>query len=633
MSINRRDFINGSAIAILAGLSPLEILGKESCQSNYPPKLTGLRGSHIGSFENAHALVSGEKFEIDTLQSEEYYDLVVVGAGISGLTAAYYYLKKNSKAKILILDNHDDFGGHAKRNEFKQNKNFILGYGGTESFQSPKHYFQKELNTFLLELGINIDNLGKKFDQEFYKNLGLDFSIFFDKETFGEDKFVLGDPLGSADVTKNSESIADIIANFPLNEKEKISLLNLLTIKKDYLPDLKTVDEKVEYLKKTSYRDFLLKNVKLSEKIVNIFQQKSHDYLAIGIDGINSYLDARSLSLPGLDGMNLPPLDPDTQAEVDEPYIYHFPDGGATIARLLVTKLLPKVFLQKSDMNSIIQTKLNYSYLDLPNSQVRIRLNSTVVIAKNENNNTVSLGYLEKPILDPQGKFIKHGKLHKISAKHSIMAGYNMMIPFIVPELPSIQKEVLLSNVKAPLIYTNVLLSNWRSFQKLKTHCIYNPALNYALIKLDFPVNIGHYSHPKNPDKPILLHMVSIPKNNKLGADARTQFKASRFKLYSTPFSELEHEIRTELQRILGPTGEFEHEKDILEITVNRWPHGYSYSFNPLFDDESKVEELISLAKKPCKNITIANCDSGWNALTHVAIAEAIRAVNELNFS
>lgn len=633
MSINRRDFINGSAIAIIAGLTPLDILANNNHDNSYPPALTGLRGSHPGSYENAHALAFGKKFNIEPMNTEETYDLVVVGGGISGLTAAYCYLKRNKKAKILILESHDDFGGHAKRNEFSNGKNFIIGYGGTESIQSPKHYFQHELKKILSELGINIDKLGKKFDEDFYNKLELDYSIFFDKETFNTDKLVLGDPLGASNFTENTSNINTVISNFPLSTEDKETLLKFLTEKRDYLPEFSKVDDKVNYLKKTSYRNFLLRNVKLNEKIINIFQQKSHDYFAIGIDGINSYLDARSLSLPGLDGMNLPPLDPDTQAEVDEPYIYHFPDGNASIARLLLSKLIPKIFHSELDMNSIVLTKINYSHLDLAQSQVRMRLNSTVVIAKNEKNNSVSIGYLDKPQLDAQGKLIKLGNLHKINAKHVVMAGYNMMIPFIVPELPNEQKEALLLNVKAPLIYSNVLISNWKSFLKLKTHTIYSPSLPYCLIKLDFPVSMGHYSHPQDPEKPILLHMVAIPKSNNLGLDARTQFKAGRHKLFTTPFSVLENEIRNQLERILSPTGEFNHERDILDITINRWPHGYSYSFNPLFDDESKTNELLELAKKTCKNITIANCDAGWNALTHTAMLEAIRAVNEFNFN
>ena len=136
-SISRRDFLNGAALTIAAGLTPAAMVTAQPMR--YPPALTGLRGQHAGSFEAAHAQAYDRtRFRLDDAPIEERYDLVVVGGGISGLSAAYFYRKANPNARILILDNHDDFGGHAKRNEFTLNRRLILGYGGSESLQSPK---------------------------------------------------------------------------------------------------------------------------------------------------------------------------------------------------------------------------------------------------------------------------------------------------------------------------------------------------------------------------------------------------------------------------------------------------------------------------------------------------------------
>lgn len=61
----RRDFLNGGALTVGGALlSPLESLGLSlddvtSAAVPYPPALTGLRGSHDGSFEVAHALRDG----------------------------------------------------------------------------------------------------------------------------------------------------------------------------------------------------------------------------------------------------------------------------------------------------------------------------------------------------------------------------------------------------------------------------------------------------------------------------------------------------------------------------------------------------------------------------------------------
>src|SRR5271166_2624265 len=116
--ISRRDFLDGVALTIAAGLTPAQQFAADPAR--YPPALTGLRGAHAGSFEAMHEVArGGRRYRFDDLAVEEAYDLVVVGGGISGLSAAWFYRRAaGAGAKILVLDNHDDFGGHAKRNEF-----------------------------------------------------------------------------------------------------------------------------------------------------------------------------------------------------------------------------------------------------------------------------------------------------------------------------------------------------------------------------------------------------------------------------------------------------------------------------------------------------------------------------------
>src|SRR5215470_3002365 len=104
--ITRRDFLDGVALTIAAGLTPATQVAAEPAR--YPPALTGLRGQHDGSFEVAHALArEGRRFPLEGLPIDESYDLVVVGGGISGLAAAWFYRRSRPDARILILDNHD----------------------------------------------------------------------------------------------------------------------------------------------------------------------------------------------------------------------------------------------------------------------------------------------------------------------------------------------------------------------------------------------------------------------------------------------------------------------------------------------------------------------------------------------
>ncbi|MGY2327956.1 NAD(P)-binding protein [Pseudomonas sp. SDT2931_S440] len=619
MDITRRDFLNGVAITIAAGVTPLQILQAAPDGRYYPPALTGLRGSHVGSFEVAHQMGWEKKaFDTDKLPITEDYDLVVVGGGLSGLSAAWFYREKHPKAKILILENHDDFGGHAKRNEFQAGGRLIIGYGGSEAFQSPNHLYSKEVNGLLKKLGVNIKRFETAFDRQFYPGLGLSRGVFFDKESFGEDKLVTGDPtpMVADDIAPDqlhARSISDFINDFPLPETDRQALIALHVAPKDYLPG-KTAEEKAEYLATTSYRDFLLKNVGLSEGAVKYFQSRTNDFMALSIDAVAS-ADAYSVGFPGFGGMNLAPISEEAAAEMEEPYIYHFPDGNASLARLLVRSLIPAV-APGHTMDDIVLAPFDYARLDQPRTPVRVRLNSTAVSVRNVGDG-VHIGYS------------RGGQLAQVRGKRCILACYNMMIPYLLRDLPAEQAQALSQNVKYPLVYTKVVVRNWTSFQKLGVHEIYAATQPYSRIKLDYPVSMGGYEHPRDPTQPIGLHMVYVPTSPNSGMNGRDQARAGRGKLYGQTFEQLEAQLRDQLQRMLGPGG-FNHQTDILAITVNRWSHGYATFSNSLFDDADESEKLKDLARQPVGHVSIANSDAAWSAYAHAAIDEAYRAVGEV---
>lgn len=620
MDITRRDFLNGVAITVAAGMTPLQILQAAPDGRYYPPALTGLRGSHVGSFEVAHQMGWEKKvFDTEKLPINETYDLVVVGGGLSGLSAAWFYREKHPKAKILILENHDDFGGHAKRNEFQAGGRMIIGYGGSEAFQSPNHLYSKEVNGLLKKLGVNIKRFETAFDRQFYPGLGLSRGVFFDKENFGEDKLVTGDPtpMVADDVAPdqlNARSISDFINDFPLPQADRLALIELHTAPKDYLPG-KSAEEKADYLAATSYRDFLLKNVGLSQGAVKYFQSRTNDFMALSIDAVAS-ADAYNVGFPGFAGMNLAPISEEAAAEMEEPYIYHFPDGNASVARLLVRSLIPGV-APGHTMDDIVLAPFDYARLDQPTSAVRLRLNSTAVSVRNVGDG-VHIGYS------------RGGQLAQVRGKRCILACYNMMIPYLLKDLPATQAHALSQNVKYPLVYTKVVIRNWQSFQKLGVHEIYAATQPYSRIKLDYPVSMGGYDHPRDPTQPIGLHMVYVPTSPNSGMNARDQARAGRGRLYGQTFEQLEAQLRDQLQRMLGPGG-FKHETDILAITVNRWSHGYASFSNSLFDDAEESEAWMNLARKPVGHVSIANSDAAWSAYAHAAIDEAYRAVGEVS--
>ncbi len=545
---------------------------------------------------------------------DEDYDLVVVGAGISGLAAAYFYRRKRPRARILILDNHDDFGGHAKRNEFSVDGRMILGYGGSESLQSPKALWSPVAMGLLKELGVDIARFDSAFERKLYPSLGLSRGVFFPREAFGRDVLVTGDPTQTAadelgPGLLNAKPIAEFVAGFPLSAADKAQVLAFYDTKRDPLSG-KSRDEKEDILEKTSYRDYLMKICGLSEQAANCFHGRSLDFLALASDMISA-ADARDMGLPGFDGLGLPV---DASPEREEPYIHHFPDGNASLARLLVRALIPGV-APGTTMDDIVLASFRYDRLDLRENPVRIRLQSTCVNVKDRKGGA-------------EIAYVRNGEVHRVRAGRAILAGFNSAIPYMMPDLPEEQRNALLRNVKAPLVYTKVVVRNWEPWVKLGVHEISGPMSFHCRIKLDYPVSMGGYKHPRSPSEPMGLHLVHVPNESNAGMEARDMFRIGRMKLLEMTFADFEARIRDELDRMLAPGG-FSSARDIAAITVNRWAHGYSYGENSLFDTDD-VDEIKDKAREPHGRVAIANSDAGWSAYAHSAIDQARRAVDEV---
>jgi spermidine dehydrogenase len=636
--ITRRDFLHGVAVGSAGALTGSLLA---SCQRSappavassaaappapapqdvpgyYPPTLTGMRGSHPGSFEAAHALRDGTPIAA-VADTGEHYDVVVVGAGISGLAAAHFYRERQPNARILLIDNHDDFGGHAKRNEFDLGGRLALMNGGTFEIDSPRPY-GPIADGLLRTLGIDAARLSKSIQHpEFYGGLGLDGAAYFDRETFGADALVHG-----FGWRVDEKKFGAALRSAPLSDKAKADFIRLMGHDHDYWPSL-TAAEKKDKLSRMSYRDYLKEIVTVDPAVIAFYQPRTHGEWGVGIDAISA-LDCWGFGLPGFSGLKLPKgsirrmgFTPAGYHDTGGSVTLHFPDGNATIARALVRDLIPAA-VPGSTVEDLITARVAYQELDRANAPVRLRLSATGLRVENDADPASSRGV--------RVTYSRFGKLSRVTAGGCVLAGYNMMIPYLCPELPAEQKAALHALVKTPLVYTSVAIRNWQAFKKLGVYGIYAPGGYHSYFYLNQTVDIGEYRSARSPDEPILVHMVRTP--CKPGLSEHEQNKVGRQELLDTSFETFERNIREQLGRVMGPGG-FDPAQDITAITVNRWPHGYAPEYNPLWDPDVPEDERANVrGRVRFGRITIANSDSGGGAYTNVAIEQGYRAVGEL---
>lgn len=615
-TITRRDFLNGFALSLAAGttFSPLELLALQSTGSSeyYPPSLTGMRGTHPGAFEIAHARAwGGAKWPRPDEQTDPDYDLVVVGGGISGLSAAFLYRQQaGPDARILVLDNHDDFGGHAKRNEFDVDGQQLICYGGSQTIESPGQY-SKVAAKLLKDVGIDTQRFYDYFDREYFEKRQLGSGVFFSKEAYGADSV-------HASVFRSAKDrdIESIISSYPLNEPSRKSLIDLFESQTDYLKG-KTQKEKISLLRSISYTDFLEDYTEVTTDVQLLIRDTVKGYWGSGWDTLSA-LEGWRLGMPGTYYLELGEFEAE-ESEEDEPYIFHFPDGNAGVARSLVRKLIPDA-VPGDSMEDLVLSRVNYSLLDLEAYPTRIRLNSTGVDVRHvENRQSVDVTY------------VREGQPCRVRGRHVIMACYNQMVPHICPEVSTAQKEAIKVATKIPLVYISVAIRNWKAFENVGYQSFYIPQSKLMhSFGLDFPVSMGGYQFTQKSDQPTVIHGTYCPTAPGMGLTAPEQHVVGRRRLYEMSFEDFEGQIVGQMSAALKGGG-FDAERDIAAITVNRWPHGYAYEYNELIDPPkwNRYNGPHIAGAAQIGRISIANSDASAYAYVDGAIDAASRAVNE----
>lgn len=622
--ITRRDFVHGLAVAgSLSGLPRsvgAQLLGFGE-EEYYPPALTGLRGAHAGSFEIAHALARrGERFPGPAPADEgRVYDLVVVGAGLSGIAAAWFYRQREEFARILLLDNHDDFGGHAKRNEFLVAGKTLIAYGGSQSIDTPSAW--SPASRGLLEsLGVDLRRFYSAFDRGHRERFDLRHGIFFAGGT-DAGELVMTDGARTVSQLPIGSDPEVFVRSLPIADSDKVALYRVLIASPRDVPAAgRETLEKI--LRRTSYNDYLRRYFDAGPAVIALFQNSSNAFWGIGTDSLSA-LECLRMGYPGFTGLDIGSCDVSgayESCEYDEPYIFHFPDGNASLARLMVRDLIP-ASAPGDDMEDIVTARFDYGKLDEPDGGVRLRLNATAVQVVNRmlepGRDGVEVTYVTR-----EGNF-------KVLARNAILACNSTMIPHLCPGLPERQRAALAEIPRAPIVYVNVAIENWRAFAERRLASAYFPDGFYQSVSLDFPVSLGRYLYPSTPDEPMVLHLVHVPTTPGQGLTPREQFARGRYEILRRSFEDFERPLRRQLDALLGAAG-FSSERDIRAITVNRWPHGYAYEKNDLFDpDWPSGEAPWEIGRRRWGRIAIAGSDSEGRAYADAAIDAGWRAVRE----
>ncbi len=607
-NITRRDFINGSAVTVagsIAGGLPRLALG--SGGAHYPPALTGLRGSHPGSNTHAHQRAwdpAGQALAPE--KTGEHYDLVIVGAGLSGLAAAVFYRQQHGADKsILILDNHDDFGGHAKRNEHTIDGQTLISYGGSQTLVEPRSA-DPVIRQLFTDIGVDLYRFDTAFDRGFYARHGLSATTYFNGREFGRDALVHHPFCNYYNYVEGMPGAAlsdeEAVALAPLSTRGKEQLLRVLRGGVHLLgvPDA----ELEEHIYRHNYFDYLQDTLGVDDP--GVLRMARHS----GIDWSNAGTEL--LSIGEAQECGALGFAPVPVYDEDHPYIHHFPDGNAGVARALVKYLIPQIAAGDS-AEGLVSAKFDYQQLDRNDRSTRIRLNSTAVEVRHRGSASTS----DEVIV----RYVTGGNHLEVSASHVVMACYNMMIPHIVTDLPTHQAEALSQQMKSPLIYSTVGLRHWRAFKEQGIGLAMCPGNMHQTLFMDFPVSMGGYQYTQKPDDPCVIQMISCPYSDEVGKPRAEQYKEARYRMLGRQFSDYEAEIRAHLGGMLS-SKHFDFDRDVASLTVNRWAHGYAVA---------GPGDSAAIGRQPHGRITIANSDSAPAADAIEAMRMGHRAVSEIS--
>ena len=678
--ITRRDFLDGVAISaagLAAAAAAPHLSGAEALAASrghgpqplppgyFPPTVTGLKGQpdHVvedimridgpPNQRDVHSTKGGPGIHIRHVRdSDETYDCVIVGAGASGLAAAKYYRDRfGENSKILLLDPLPDFGGHSHRNEFHVGPTTFLKNGGTVNLDTvtswnqttgglqdiPGSYGQPSVD-MLEYLGVDAFNFPSTSGPGIPSSYGLRAMVLFPgKDWGGKDTLIPN--------RTNAVSWHDWLATTPWSQAARDGIERIQTDETSDWIALKhgprSDQQKKAILSKLTQKRYYMDYIGVPEQAIRQYQRNGHSLLGAGAQVVSAG-DMWALGSPGFEGLGLN-FDPfpgigrtpqmGLQEGAEDSPSPTWPDGNSSLLRLLVDRLIPGAVSHPGGaaptMENVVNAVTDYSKLDRSGNKVRIRLHSLVfrVEPASKRKRLAEVDYL----IDGE----KSGR--RVRAKHVVMACWNRVTAHVLEDLPRQQVKDLCYARKTPLIYGRAALNNWQAFADAKITSV-SPrgnSLFWDTTSLQAGVRFGsaYGPTPNTPDQPAVLNFTVVPTDHN-ATPQLAAYEGGRKKLLQMSFRDLERALIDVIDRSVNKSGgDFDPQRDLHSIMINRWNYGYAHELTSVWDPSLYgpwANQPQVRGRKPVKNVSIANSDSAAFAYTHSAINEGYRAVQDL---
>lgn len=615
--ISRRDFVNG----VLAGSGPTLLSAKSpaAARSAPTPNLTpsgsawtgyGGVGDYRWSNGNTEAVrdaahgIRDHLYPDAELPIEDTHDLVVIGGGFSGTTAAYEFDKHRKPGQTcLVLENHPIFGGEAKQNEFDVDGHRLVAPQGSNGGLAVKAS----------------DHITGRYETyaEIYRELGMPSHYDLEPVAGGAEKYNLPNDHFDPMVLEQQfdtgyffkgygwakNPIAAGFANTPWTPAVQNELDDFANNRRDAVSGQADADR---WLDSITYYELL-------DKLGYGAETKRYIDPLLGVgnfgvcgNAVSGYA-AKRLTLPG----TIPSKEPNRFVDVT---VVSFPGGNAAIMRKMWARMLPEAISGDGSLAAAAQGKINFEALDRAGAPLRIRLQSTAVHIRHEGDPAAASHV--------RVTYVREGKLHCVRSKAVIMGSGGWVNRNVVSDLSPAHAAAYRQFRYGPVLTANVAVRHWRYFDKL------------GFIAARWFTGLGwHVCVRRNvawdanaptltPNSPIVLTLY-IPLLHP-EVDPAVQGMAGRAQLMSTSYADYERQIREQLSEMFAASG-FDARRDIAGIILNRWGHAYFAPTPGFFFGAEQQPAPHEVIRKPHGRIVFAHSELQGNMNMAHAMLEGKR--------